>query len=139
VAIRIVTVIRARRRASAGVSGASVRQGRAEGAVIGVALVAVYVFMGALINMGASDAVAYGVYAITAPLIVCGAVWAGHSAIHEDWPGFGSALAIVLVAAGSAFAGPRGVWLSDAIGCCAVLVATAVAQALVQRSAASHA
>ncbi|MGH2873048.1 MAG: hypothetical protein ACRDL5_11385 [Solirubrobacteraceae bacterium] len=133
VAIRIVTVIYARGRAKAGISGRSVRTGRAEGAAVGVALVAVYVFMGALIDMGASDAVVYGVYAITAPLIVMGAVWAARSALREEWPTLGSALGVMLVAAGSAFAGPRGVWLSDAIGCCVVLLATGAAQAWLQR------
>jgi len=134
VAIRIITVIAAHRRASAGVSGRSVARRRAEGVAVGVALVAVYVFMGALAKMGASDAVVYGTYAITAPLIVLGALWAGRSAIHEDWPMFTSAIAIVLVAAGSAFAGPRGVWLADAIGCCVVLLAYSASQAWLRRA-----
>jgi hypothetical protein len=108
--------------ATAGVTGRSVTQQRAEGAGLAVALVAVYVVMGALINEGASDAIVYGLYVVTAPLIVMGAFWAGRSAVREDWQGLGISIAIMLVAAGSAFAGPRGVWLSDGVGCCVVLL-----------------
>jgi len=133
VVIRIASVVLAHRRATAGVTGRSVRQRNAEGATLGVALVAVYVIMGALANAGASDAVVYGVYVGTATLIVLGTFWAARSAVRENWPEFGLSIAIVLVAVGSAFAGPRGVWLSDGIGLCAVLLAYSAAQAWVLR------
>jgi hypothetical protein len=42
-------------------------------------------------------------------------------------------VAILLVAAGSAFAGPRGVWLSDGVGCCVVLAGYGAAQAWLLR------
>lgn len=116
VLIRIGTVLYAHRRATAGVSGHSVRQRRAEGAGLAVALVSVYVVMAALVHAGASDGVVYGVYVVTATLIVLGVFWAARSAVREDWPGFGISIAIVLVAAGSAFAGPRGVWLERRCG-----------------------
>jgi hypothetical protein len=137
VLIRIGTVVYAYRRAQAGVSGRSVRQRRAEGVAAVVALVAVYVFMGALAHDGASDGVVYGVYVATAPLIVLGAFWAGRSAVREDWLGLGMAIGIVLVATGSAFAGPRGVWLSDGVGCCVVLLGYAAAQVWLLRAARS--
>jgi hypothetical protein len=137
VLIRIGTVVYAHRRAKAGVSGRSVRQQRAEGAALAVALVAVYVLMGALAHDGASDAVVYGVYVATAPLIVLGAFWAARSAVREDWPGLGISIAIMLVAAGSAFAGPRGVWLSDGVGCCVVLLGYSAAQAWLLRASRS--
>ncbi len=133
VLIRIGTVVYAHRRATAGVSGPSVRQRRAEGAALAVALVAVYVFMAALTHAGASDAVVYGVYVGTATLIVLGVFWAARSAVREDWSGLGLSMAIVLVAAGSAFAGPRGVWLSDGVGCCVVLVGYSAVQAWLLR------
>ncbi len=98
-----------------------------------VALVAVYVLMAALAHDGASDGVVYGVYVVTATLIVLGTFWAARSAIREDWPDLGLAIAIVLVAAGSAFAGPRGVWLSDGIGLCVLLLGYSAAQALAAR------
>ena len=129
VLVRMATVVYAHRRAKAGVSGRSGRQRRAEGAALVVALVAVYVFMGALAHVGASDAVVYGVYVGTATLIVLGTFWAAHCAAREDWSGLGVAMAIVLVAAGSAFAGPRGVWLSDGVGLCLVLLAYGAVQA----------
>ena len=99
-----------------------------------MALVAVYVFMGALADAGASDGVVYGVYVVTATLVVLGAFWSARSAVQEDWPGFGSAIAIVLVATASAFAGPRGVWLSDGVGLCVVFLGLAAVQAWLRRA-----
>ena len=139
VLLRIATVVYAHRRATAGVSGRSVSQRRAEGVALVVALVAVYVLMGALANNGASDAVVYGVYVGTATLIVLGTFWAAHSALREDSMGLGLSIAIVLVAAGSAFAGPRGVWLSDGVGLCVVLLGYSAAQAWLLRASRSDA
>jgi hypothetical protein len=73
-------------------------------------------------------------YVVTAPLIVLGAFWSARSAIREDWLELGISIAIVLVAAGSAFAGPRGVWLSDAVGCCLVLLGYSAGQAWLLRT-----
>ena len=109
-------------------------QRRAEGATLGVALVAVYVLMGALANNGASDAVVYGVYVGTATLIVLGTFWAARSALREDSMGLGLSIAIMLIAAGSAFAGPRGVWLSDGVGLCVVLLGYSAAQTWLLRA-----
>jgi len=139
VLIRIGTVVYSHRRARAGVSGRSVSQQRAEGAGLVMALVAVYVLMGALAHNGASDSVVYGVYVVTATLIVLGAFWAGRSAVREDWPGLCMSIAFMLVAAGSAFAGPRGVWLSDGVGCCVVLLGYSAAQAWLLRASRSDA
>jgi hypothetical protein len=134
VLIRIASVAFAHRRARAGVSGRSVRQRNAEGAALALALVAVYVFMAALATNGASDGVVYGVYVGTATLIVLGTFWAARSAVREDWPEFGLSIAIMLVAAGSAFAGPRGVWLSDGVGLCVALLGYSALQAWLLRS-----
>lgn len=139
VTIRIASVVLAHRRATAGRSGRPVRQQRAEAAGLGVALVAVYVLMAALANAGASDGVVYGVYVITATLITLGGFWAVRSALREDWPELGLSIAIMLIAAGSAFAGPRGVWLSDAIGVCVVLLAYSAAQAWLLHASRPHA
>jgi hypothetical protein len=128
-AIRIGSVIYSHRRASAGVTGASVRRHRAEGAALAVALVAVYVIMGALANAGVSDGIVYGVYVVTATMLVLGTFGAARAAVRENWRELGISIAIVLVAAGSAFAGPRGVWLSNGIGVCVVLLADTAAQA----------
>jgi hypothetical protein len=138
-AIRIGTVLYAHHRASAGVSGRSVRRTRAEGVALAVALLAVYVVMGALANAGASDGVVYGVYVTTATMLVLGTFGAARSAVREDWQELGLSIAVVLVAAGSAFAGPRGVWLSNGIGLCVVLLAYGAAQAWQLRALRSHA
>ncbi len=138
-AIRIGSVLYAHRRATAGVSGRSVRQTRGEGVALAVALIAVYVIMGALANAGASDGVVYGVYVATATMLVLGTFWAARSAIREDWPELGLSIAIMLVAAGSAFAGPRGVWLSNGVGLCVVLLAYSAVQAWQLRAARSEA
>ena len=129
VAIRIGSALYAHRRATAGVSGRSVRQTRAEGVALAVALLAVYLIMGALANAGASDGVVYGVYVATATMLVLGTFGAARSAIREDWQELGLSIAIVLIAAGSAFAGPRGVWLSNGVGLCVVLLAYSAVQA----------
>jgi hypothetical protein len=137
VAIRIGSVLYAHRRARAGVSGRSVRQTRAEGAALAAALVAVYVIMGALAHAGASDGVVYGVYVITATMLVLGTFGAARSAVRQDWPELGISIAILLIAAGSAFAGPRGVWLSNGVGLCVVLVAYSGIQAWLLRASQS--
>jgi hypothetical protein len=111
VAIRIATVVYSHRHASSGVSGRSARQRRAEGWTLLVSLCAVYVVMAALANAGASNGLVYGIYVVTATMLVLG-----------------------LVAAGSAFAGPRGVWLSNGIGCGAVLLAYSAWQAAHHRA-----
>jgi hypothetical protein len=139
VAIRIGTVVYAHRHAKAGVSGRSVGRRRAEGAALVAALVAVYVLMGALAHAGASDGVVYGVYVVTATILVLGTFGAARSAVREDWMGLGLSMALLLVAAGSAFAGPSGVWLSDGVGCCVALLGYSAAQAWQLRAARSDA
>jgi hypothetical protein len=139
VLIRIATVLRAHRRAAAGITGRSTRRRQAEGAALAVALIVVYVVMAALANAQASDGIVYGVYVSTATLIVLGSFWAGHSAAREDWPALGLAIAIMLVAAGSAFAGPRGVWLSDAVGLGVVLLGYTAIQTWLLRASRSDA
>jgi hypothetical protein len=138
-AIRIGTVLYAHRRATAGVSGRSERRTRAEGMALAVALLAVYVVMGALANAGASDGVVYGVYVATATMLVLGTFGAARSAIREDWQELGLSTAVIIVAAASAFAGPRGVWLANGVGLCVVLLAYSAAQAWQLRASRSDA
>jgi hypothetical protein len=116
-----------------------VRRRRAEGAALAAGLVAVYVIMGALASAGASDGVVYGVYVATATMLVLGTFGAARSAALEDWRTLGISIAIILVAAGSAFAGPRGVWLSNGIGVCVVLLADGAAQGWLLRASRSDA
>jgi hypothetical protein len=122
-------VVTVNRRAMTGLSGRSVRQRRAYGGVVVAALVAVSVFQGVLKHDGASLGIVYGIYPVTAQLIVLGSIGAIDAAWREDWPSFGLAIAIILVVAGSAFAGPRGVWPSDGVGCCVALLGATAARA----------
>jgi hypothetical protein len=139
VLIRIGSVVYAHRRAQAGVSGRSVQRRQAEGAALAVALVAVYVVMAALANNGASDGVVYGVYVVTATMLVLGTFGAARSAVREDWHELGLSIAVLVIAAGSAFAGPRGVWLSNGVGLCVVLLGNSAAQAWLLRAPRSDA
>jgi len=128
-AIRIGSVLYAYRRAQSGVSGRSIRRRQAEGAALAVALAAVYVVMIALAADGASNGVVYGVYVATATLMVLGTFGAAHAVARGDWEELVISIAVMLVATASAFAGPRGVWLADGLGLCAVLVALSAFQA----------
>ena len=129
IAIRIGSVLYAHRRAQAGVSGRSVRRRQAEGAALAVALIAVYVVMIALAVAGASDGVVYGVYVATATLVVLGTFGAAYAAARDNREELGISIAVMLVATASAFAGPRGVWLADGVGLCAVLIESSAFQA----------
>ena len=125
----IVVVATVTRRATAGVSGRSVRQQRAYAAVVLTALVAVSVLQGALKHDGVSHAIVFGIYPPTAQLIVLGCIGAAIAASREDWTEFCVGIAVALVAAASAFAGPAGVWLWDGVGCCVVVIGYSAAQA----------
>jgi hypothetical protein len=122
------------RRATAGLSGRSMRQQRAFAAAVVVGLVAVSVYQGLLKHDGASNGIVYGTFPLTSQLIVLGTIGAVMQANREYWPGVVVALAIVVVATGGAFAGPAGVWLADAIGVGVVVLAHAVAQAWLRRA-----
>ena len=128
----IGVVVTVNRRAMTGLRGRSLRQQRGYAAVGVTALVAVSVFQGALRHYGVSHAIVYGIYPVTVQLIVLATLGAAIAATREDWPGLGVAIAILLVAAGSAFAGPAGVWLSDGLGCCGAVIGYSAAQAWVR-------
>jgi hypothetical protein len=133
----IAVVVKFKQRATAGISGRSIRQERAYAAAVATALVGVSVLQGVLKHDGVSLSIVYGIYPVTAQLIALGAIGAAIAASREEWAGFGVGIAVALVAAGSAFAGPRGVWLSDAIGCCVVVLGFAAAQAWLIRPSVS--
>src|SRR3954447_4229420 len=130
----IAVVVTFRRRATAGLSGRSVRQERAYAAAIATALVGVSVFQGVLRSDGASLSIVNGTYPLTVQLIALGTLGATMAAARDEWPGFGVGIAVALVAAGGAFAGPRGVWLARAIGLCVVVLGHAAAQAWLRRA-----
>jgi hypothetical protein len=134
VAVAAVAVGLDTRRARAGVSGRSSRQQWMRAIPFTTAYLAVYVLMGALRYDGFSTAIVYGIVPAAGPLITVGAVLAGDTAAREDWPGLGVAIAIVAVGAGSAFAGPSGVWAVAGVGSFAVLVCWAIAKVWLRRA-----
>ena len=116
------------RRARQGVSGRSRRLEAYLGAAMGSAYVGAVVFQGALRYLGVSWAIVYGVYpAVVSPivLVAAGAVFA---AVREDVQTLCVAVAVIAVLAGSAFAGPIGVWLFAGVGGCVVILALAAVQ-----------
>lgn len=129
----IAVVATVQHRANTGVSGRSIRQQRAYGAVLVAALVGVSVFEGVLKADGVRNSITYGIYPPTAQLIVLGAIGASVAAGREEWPQFGVAIAIIAIATASAFAGPVGVWLWNGIGCAAAVLGYSAAQAWVSR------
>jgi hypothetical protein len=127
-------VVAGPRRARQGVSGRSRRRETYLGAAVGSAYIAAYVFMGALRYLGVSWAIVYGVYPAVVPPIILVAAGGVFAAVREDVQTLWAAIAVIAVLAGSAFAGPIGVWLSCGVGGCVVLVALAAVQFRQRRS-----
>jgi hypothetical protein len=116
VAVALAVAVKVYRRATAGVSGPSVRQQGAEGIAILVSFVlGSPVLQGALRHYGAGDAIVYGVIPAAAPLIIVGTTALGIAASKADWPQFGAALAVVTGGVVAAFVGPSGAWLAAGI------------------------
>ena len=95
---------------------------------MGSAYVAHVVFQGALLHLGVSPAIVYGVYpAVVSPivLVAAGGVFA---AVREDVPTLCAMIAVIAVLAGSAFAGPIGVWFFAGVGGCVVALMLAAFQ-----------
>lgn len=113
-------------RATAGVSGRSRQEARTMAIPFVFVFVGVYVFDGALKYDGFSPAIVYGVFDAAAPWLVVGAVMAGYAAAKEDWWKLAGALAMIVAAAGSAFAGPANVWGVLAVSGCVLLLAQGV-------------
>jgi hypothetical protein len=113
-------------RATAGVSGRSRQEARTMAIPSVFAIVGVYVFDGALKYDGFSASVVSGVFDAAAPWLVVGAVLAGHAAAKEDWWKLAGGIAMMVAAAGSAFAGPANVWGVLAVCGCVLLLAQGV-------------
>ena len=128
VAAIVGSVVTRSRRARQGVSGRSRRRETYLGAVMGSAYVGAVVFQGALRYLGVSWAIVYGVYpAVVSPivLVAAGGVFA---AVREDRQTLFAMIAVIAVLAGSAFAGPIGVWLYAGVGGCVVALVLAAIQ-----------
>ncbi len=111
-----------------GVSGRSQRRETYLRAAVGSAWLASVVVQGALRYLGVRYGIVYGVYpAVVSPIILvaAGGVFA---AVREDLQALCAAIAVIAVLAGSAFAGPIGVWLYAGVGGCVVLLALTAVQ-----------
>jgi hypothetical protein len=136
VAVAFAVSAKVYRRATAGVSGESVRQQQAEGVAILVSFVlGSPVLQSALRHYGASNEIVYGVIPAAAPLIVVGTTALGIAASKADWAQFGAALAVVIAGVVAAFAGPSGAWLAAGIGLFVAVVGYAAADASRHRRA----
>src|SRR5256885_1788453 len=122
------------RRANAGVIRRSSRQQWSRAIPLVAAFLAVYVLMGALRSDGFSYAIGFGLLPAAGPLIVVGAAMAGYAAAREEWQLLGGARPSLAGGAGSAFAGPVGVWGVAGAGICAVLVCRAIVQVWLRRA-----
>jgi hypothetical protein len=132
VIVNLGVTVAVAKRATAGVSGGS-RLRRAEIAIMAVVWVGVYVVMGVLAGAGVSPSIVYGPYQTAAPLLAAGLVWAALMAARANWRRFGTAVAVAVVGAVAAFAGPVGTWVVAGVGLFVVLVGTAAVIAWQQR------
>ena len=116
VAVSFVVAATVYRRATAGVSGPSVRRRKLEGLALLLSILGSPVIQGAMKHYGASNAIVYGVIPAALPLIVIGTTLVGISVTKEDWPQFGAALVVIIGGIVAAYVGPSGAWLAAGIG-----------------------
>lgn len=135
VAVSIAVSVKVYRRATAGVSGPTVKQQRVEGIAILISYLGSPVIQGALKHYGASNAIVYGVIPAAAPLIIVGTTVVGIAASKADWPQFGAALAAVIAGTVALFVGPSAAWLTAGIGLFVAVAGYAAATARRQRAA----
>jgi hypothetical protein len=114
-------------RATAGVSGPSVRQQRVEGVAILISYLGSPVIQGAMKHYGASHAIVYGVIPAAGPLIIVGTTVLGIAGSKADWPQFGAALTVVIAGTVALFVGPSAAWLAAGIGLCIAVAGYAAA------------
>jgi hypothetical protein len=122
------------RRATAGVTGESLRTRTAVLRTVVPVYIAAAVLQGALKADHFSNAIVYGVWPAVGPMFAIGAAGMGWGAAREDWPTFGAACALVVWATGAAFAGPSGAWLVMGIGLFVAIVGRTVAIARLRRA-----
>ena len=104
------------RRATAGVSGPSIRQQKLEGLALLLSILGSPVIQGAMKHYDASNAIVYGVIPAAGPLIVIGTTLIGIAAAKDDWPQCGAGLVVFIAGIVAAFVGPSGAWLAAGIG-----------------------
>ncbi len=125
IALRIATVIYAYSRARGGISGRSVEVQRNEAVAMAAALLLCYVVLIAIATNAHHSQGFYWALFLTGTLIALAAIWAARSTIHKHWQQVALAVLVALIAAVGAIAGPRGMWLVNGVGLCALLLAVA--------------
>lgn len=122
--LNLVATVTVARRATAGLSGKS-RLRPAEIAVLAAIWIGVYAAMGPMAIAGVSNAVVYGLYPVTVPLIAAGLAWAAITAARADWRNCGAGLAVAVTGAVALSAGPAGAWAVAGVGLCLTLLGQA--------------
>lgn len=117
------------RRAMTGISGASIRQQRIEGAAVALSVLGSPMLQGAMYHYHASHAIVYGVIPAAGPLIVIGTTLVGIAGIKADWSGLWAALIVVIAGMVALYVGPSGAWLVAGIGMFIAILAFALARA----------
>ena len=125
IALRIATVTYAYARARHGVSGNTVKVEHNEAAAMAMALLACYLLLIAIATGAQHSRGFYWSLFLNGTLIALAAIWAGRSAIHKNWEQIALVVPVALIAAVGAIAGPRGMWLVNGVGLCALLLANA--------------
>jgi hypothetical protein len=123
--VNVVATVAAAKRASAGISG-RLRRRAGDIELMAAVWVGVFVVMALLAGAGVRDAIVYGLYPATAPLIVAGVAWAGIMAARADWRACGSGLAAVAVGVVAIFTGPTVAWAVVGVGVFVVLLEHAI-------------
>ena len=131
--LNLGATVAAAKHAGTGIRGTT-RLRRADITILALAWIAVFVVMVAMAFTGVHPAIVYGVYPVTAPLIVGGLAGAAVMAARRRWRTCGTSLAAALVGTVAVFAGPVGAWAVAGVGLCLVLLATAAAIAWQQRA-----
>ena len=116
VAVAVAVSVMVYRRATAGISGPSVRQQRVEGTAILLSYLGSPLIQGAMHHYGAGPTIVYGVIPAAGPLIIVGTTVLGVAASKADWPQFAAALAVVVAGIVALFVGPSAAWLAAGIG-----------------------
>ena len=112
-----------------GISGASIRQQRIEGAAVALSVLGSPMLQGAMYHYHASDAIVYGVIPAAGPLIVIGTTMVGIAGIKADRSGIWAALIVVIAGMIALYVGPSDAWLAAGIGLFIAIVAFALARA----------
>jgi hypothetical protein len=131
--VNTVATLAVAKHATVGLGGRS-RLRPGEIAVMVVAWIGVFAAMGVLAGAGVSDAIVYGRYPASAPLIVVGLAWGLMMAARAEWRLAASGFASAVVGVVAAFSGPATSWAVAGVGLFLILLERAAESAWRQRA-----